>query len=163
MDVDSEQIQMWALQVSQGAVMIILFWLGAVVLRTLLARFLRRLNVDRAVVGLMAETVFFTMLVVGIITGLGTMSINVSALVASLGLGGFALGFALRDAISSVLAGILVLIYRPFRVGQRISVAGFEGTVEEINLRYTVLDNREARQLVPNQLLFTNAVKVYRS
>ncbi len=109
---------------------------------------------------LVSQVVFYALLVLGLITSLGTMGVNVSALVAGLGIGGFALGFALRDAISNVLAGVLVLIYRPFRVGQHVSVAGFEGTVREINLRYTILVADGADHLIPNQILFTSPVKV---
>jgi small-conductance mechanosensitive channel len=85
----------------------------------------------------------------------------VSALVAGLGLTGFALGFALRDVISNTLAGVLVLLYKPFRRGDRISVAGSEGVVSQIDLRYTTLVvDEETRVLVPNSTLFTNSIRV---
>ena len=88
------------------------------------------------------------------------MGVHGSAWVASLGLGGVAVGCALRDAIRNVRAGALVLVYRPCRVAQRIRVAGFEGTVREINLRSTILEADGAQQLIPNQILCTNPVKV---
>jgi small conductance mechanosensitive channel len=94
------------------------------------------------------------------VTALGTLGINVSALVAGLGLTGFALGFAFKDALSNLLAGILILIYRPFMRGERISVTGLEGEVAELNFRYTVLRTPEKRILIPNSTLFTNAVTV---
>ncbi len=96
----------------------------------------------------------------GLVSGLGTMGIDVAALVAGLGLTGFALGFALRDAISNLLAGVLVMIYRPFRHGDRISVTGLEGTVVRIDLRYTTMQGEDRRFLIPNQVLFTNAITV---
>lgn len=159
----SERMQSLLFNLGRGAAVVAIGWALAAGLRALLRRVLSRLAVEQAVIFLLAETAFFAVLVVAIITGLGSMGINVSALVASLGLGGFALGFALRDAISNVLAGVLLLVYRPFRTGQRIAVAGFEGIVEEINLRYTVLRTERAQQLIPNQLLFTNPVKVFDS
>ena len=145
----------------QGSICFVAFLVVAIIARAVLRRLLFRLRVDRSVVLLVSNGLFYTVLVLGLITGLGTMGVNVSALVASLGLGGFALGFALRDAISNVLAGTLILIYRPFEAGQHITVAGFEGTVGEINLRYTVLHADDGRHLIPNQLLFTNPVKVH--
>src|SRR5262249_11304139 len=66
------------------------------------------------------------LLIFGAITALGTLGVNVSALVAGLGLTGFALGFAFRDALSNVLAGVMILIYRPFHHGDQVLVAGFE-------------------------------------
>ena len=143
-----------------GSICFIAFLAVAIIARAFARRLLLRLRLDQPVVGLFSQVLFYGLLGLGLITGLGTMGVNVSALVASLGLGGFALGFALRDAISNTLAGTLVLIYRPFHVGQCIRVAGFEGTVKEINLRYTVLEADGAEHLLPNQMLFTNPVTV---
>lgn len=108
-----------------------------------------------------ATTAFYAILVLSIMTGVATMGVNITPVIAGLGLGGFALGFALRDAISNVLAGLLIIIYRPFSEGDYISVAGSEGKVEEINLRYTVLDTGEGnRTLIPNKMIFSNPVKI---
>jgi small-conductance mechanosensitive channel len=85
---------------------------------------------------------------------------DVSALVAGLGLTGFALGFACRDILSNLLAGTLILIYRPFQRNDRIAVLGFEGIVIEIGLRYTALQAEDKKILIPNSNLFTNPVTV---
>ena len=100
------------------------------------------------------------MLIFGAITALGTAGINVSALVAGLGLTGFALGFAFRDILSNLLAGILIVIFAPFQQQDRISVAGLEGTVINIDLRYTTLQAEGKKILIPNSTLFTNAITV---
>ena len=147
-------------QLVGGSVCFLAFLAAAIIARGITRRLLQRVHLDQPVVLLVSQVVFYALLVLGLITSLGTMGVNVSALVAGLGLGGFALGFALRDAISNVLAGVLVLIYRPFLVGQHVSVAGFEGTVREINLRYTILVADGADHLIPNQILFTSPVKV---
>ena len=79
---------------------------------------------------------------------------------AGLGLTGFALGFALRDILANVVVGTLILVYRPFRRRDRAGVAGFEGMVSDIDLRYTTLESKEKRVLIPNSTLFTNAISV---
>ncbi|MER3447526.1 MAG: hypothetical protein C4291_12135 [Candidatus Dadabacteria bacterium] len=56
-----------------------------------------------------------------------------------MGLTGFAIGFALKDILSNFVAGILMLIYHPYRCSDYISVSGLGGTVIEIDLRYTTL------------------------
>jgi small conductance mechanosensitive channel len=89
--------------------------------------------------------------------------VDVTALVAGLGLTGFALGFALRDAVSNLLAGIVIILYQPFRMGDRIEVDGSAGTVVGIDLRYTVLDAADRWILVPNNTLLSNSVVVYRA
>ena len=90
------------------------------------------------------------------------MDVDVTALVAGLGLTGFALGFALKDLISNLLAGVLLLLYRPFQRGDHIDVAGFSGFVREIDLRYTTLEEEEKIYLVPNSLLLSKGIKVER-
>jgi len=84
-----------------------------------------------------------------------TLGVNVSALVAGLGLTGFALGYALKDSISNLLAGILILIYRPFGINNKVKVDKNEGTVTHIDLRYTTLENETGKILIPNSKLFT--------
>jgi small conductance mechanosensitive channel len=126
---------------------------------------LQRLGAVRAVdpdlVRLLSRAARITALAFGLVTALGTLGVDVNALVAGLGLTGFALGFALRDIIANTLAGILVLVYKPFRRGDHLSVAGSDGVITQIDLRYTVLTVDDAtRVLVPNQTLFTNSIRV---
>ncbi len=87
---------------------------------------------------------------------------DVTGLVARLGLAGFGLGFALRDAISNLLAGVIVLMYQPFRVGDHVATAGFEGKVMAIDLRYTTIDVGDNRHLIPNSTLLSKPVTVPR-
>jgi small-conductance mechanosensitive channel len=94
------------------------------------------------------------------VTALGTIGVNVGALVAGLGLSGFALSFALKDALANMLAGISILLYRPFHIGDYISVTGLEGQVVSIELRYTTLKTKKNKVLVPNSNLFTNPISV---
>ena len=101
------------------------------------------------------------MIAVGLVSGLGTMGVDISALVAGLGLTGFALGFALRDAVSNLIAGVLILVYQPFGYGDKITVGGNSGTVVGINFRYTVLEaDGGAVVHVPNGTMFSNSVTV---
>jgi small-conductance mechanosensitive channel len=73
---------------------------------------------------------------------------------------GFALSFALKDALSNVLAGAMILLYRPFTTGSRISVGGFQGEVTQIDLRYTRLKSAEQDVLLPNSTLLTTPIVV---
>ncbi len=94
-------------------------------------------GIDSSVINLLARSAHVVLLVIGLVTTLGTLGIDVSAIVASLGLTGFAVGFALKDSISNLLSGVLILIHRPFNVGDTIKVKTFEGLVSAIDLRYT--------------------------
>ncbi len=112
---------------------------------------------------LLGQTARTSVIALGLITALGTIGVNVSALVAGLGLTGFALGFAFRDALSNVLAGAMILFYHPFRRHDRIKVTDFEGVVTEINLRYTIIERNDGQVLLPNSNLLTNPIVVFSS
>ena len=82
-------------------------------------------------------------------------------LVGLLGLSGVAIGFAFRDILQNFLAGILLLLAEPFRVGDQIVINDFEGTVEEIQTRATFIKTYDGRRVViPNSNLFTSSVTV---
>jgi small conductance mechanosensitive channel len=82
-------------------------------------------------------------------------------LVSILGLSSVAIGFAFRDILQNFLAGILLLLSEPFRIGDQIVINDFEGTVEDIQTRATFLRTYDGRRIViPNSNLFTNSVTV---
>ncbi|WP_457601397.1 mechanosensitive ion channel family protein [Hydrogenivirga sp.] len=121
----------------------------------------RRFGEDKlSVIALLANAVYLVSIALGTLTSLGVLGVDLSALVTGLGLTGFAVGFALKDIISNLLAGILIILYSPFRVGDRIRVGSYEGVVLEINLRYTVIEGDGERILVPNATMFTNIISV---
>ena len=109
---------------------------------------------------LLASVARVSLLVLGFITALGTLGVNITGIVAGLGLTGFALGFALKDSIANLLAGVMILLYRPFEVGDRIDVSGLAGRVMHVNLRYTELDSDNERVLVPNSKMLTDPIRV---
>jgi small-conductance mechanosensitive channel len=139
--------------------------IATILLARLLDRVLRRLGAARALdpdltvfLGRVGRVVAITF---GLVTALGTVGVQIDALVAGLGLTGFALGFALKDIISNVLAGVLILLYKPFGRGDRIEVAKEAGVVTQIDLRYTTLSRDDgSRVLVPNSTLFTHTIVV---
>ena len=108
---------------------------------------------------LLARTSSISVIILGLVTALGTLGINVTALVAGLGLTGFALGFALKDTISNLLSGILILLYQPFKLGDTIKMSDYKGNVVSIDLRYTELSNGSDRILIPNSKLFTDPIR----
>jgi small-conductance mechanosensitive channel len=119
----------------------------------------RHINQDLA--EFMGRVVKVGVLIMGLVTALANLGVDVSALVTGLGLTGFALGFALKDVISNVLAGVLILIYKPFVKSDYIKVKGHEGLVVSTDLRYTILrDEAGAKLYIPNAMLFVDALRV---
>jgi small conductance mechanosensitive channel len=136
------------------------FWLAAVIFQKIVHGMGKRSGLNPDIVGLIDRIIKAGIVGFGIVTALGTAHVNVSALVASLGLTGFALGFALKDALSNTLAGVLILIYQPFRRGDHIIISGFDGTVDQIDLRYTTLTSAGDKILIPNSTMFTDPIRV---
>jgi len=137
------------------------FYLTAKILQKIAERVGRSQHIDEDLAIFLGRVVKTSVMVLGLVTALSALGVDVSALVAGLGLTGFALGFALKDVISNVLAGILILIYKPFEKTDYIKVKTYEGTVISTDLRYTVLIAADETKLfVPNSLLFVDAISV---
>jgi small-conductance mechanosensitive channel len=155
-----ESLLLYVPHLVAGIVVLLIFWGLAVGAQGLIDRLGRVRGVDVELVLLLGRIAKISLLAFGIITACGTLGIDVTALVAGLGLTGFALGFALKDIVSNALSGMLILIYKPFRRGDQIRITDFEGTVREVNLRYTVLDAEGKNIFIPNANLFSNPVTV---
>ncbi|MGB3570566.1 MAG: mechanosensitive ion channel family protein [Phormidesmis sp.] len=88
-------------------------------------------------------------------------SFNPADALATLGIGGVAIGFAFKDILQNFLAGILILLTEPFSMDDQIIFGDYEGTVEQIETRATTIRTYDGRRVViPNAELFTNAVMV---
>lgn len=88
-------------------------------------------------------------------------SFNPGDLIQLLGIGSVAIGFAFHDLFQNFLAGVLLLVTAPFRIGDQIIVQQYEGTVEDIAMRATTIKTYDGRRIViPNTDLFTNSVTV---
>jgi len=154
------RVLLYAPQLATSLVVLLAFWLGASVAGKVIRRLASARNIDPGLTHFLSRMAKVGLLLFGAITALGTLGVDITALVAGLGLSGFALGFALKDTISNALAGILIIIYKPFKQSDHIKVSAFEGTVAEVNLRYTTLRADGKQIFVPNSMVFTNAVIV---
>ena len=113
-------------------------------------------NISRVIAGIVKNI----MLIIGFITALGTLGVNISAIVAGLGLTGFAFGFAFKDMLSNFISGILLFIYEPFKLGDKIEVEGKTGEVVDINLRYVTIESEDKKVLIPNSISVSKVIAV---
>ena len=136
-----------------GALLVfVLFFLGYRALRTLLQRLLKRSKrVDAGLEGLLIQTFRLVGLSFIAIMVLAQLGFNITALVAGLGVAGIAVGFAARDTLENFISGVMILLDRPFNIGDNIVIAGTFGTVEEITLRSTRVRTPNNKMMVmPN-------------
>ena len=138
----------------------ILFWMSGIILYKVVIRVMdeksTHSNISRVIAGIVKNI----MLIVGLITALGTLGVNISAIVAGLGLTGFAFGFAFKDMLSNFISGALIFIYEPFKLGDTIEVEGKTGEVIDINLRYVTIEADDQKVLVPNSISVSKVISV---
>ena len=134
----------------------ILFWISGIFTQFLITRLANKRGLNPELLKLIGRTAKIGLIIFGLVTALGTIGINVSALVAGLG----RTGFALKDVVSNLIAGSMILLHRPFKVHDIIGVAGHEGKVINIDLRYTTIEADGKKVLIPNSTLFTKEISI---
>lgn len=152
----------WRLFLTHGAmyvalVLIVLFlaltisgWIGATV-RTSLTR----LKFDPTLTKFLAKLARWGVLMLGAIACLGTFGVEMTAFAAILGAAGFAVGLAFQGTLSNFAAGAMLLIFRPFKVGDVVNISGQLGKVDEIELFTTTIDTFDNRRIIlPNGSVF---------
>lgn len=108
-------------------------------------------------IGKVLKNIVLVMVALGL---LGYFGVDVTSFAAILAATGFAIGMALQGTLSNFAAGVMLLVFRPFKVGDYIIVEGTQGTVEEIDLFTTRLNSRDNRHLiVPNSRIFGSTIE----
>ncbi|MDB9538157.1 mechanosensitive ion channel family protein [Anabaenopsis tanganyikae CS-531] len=113
-------------------------------------------EVDRNSKILVSRLVYGLVWVIGAIVALGVLGLDFATLLGTLGLTSVAIGFSLKDILSNYFSGVVLLVSRPFRLGDQIVIRDFEGTVTQIQLRATTVKTYDGRVVyIPNQEVFS--------
>ena len=155
-------VTIYAGKVGLGILILILFWIGARVARALLERVGRRDAGRIDLYQVLGSAASLTIIGFGVMSALGTVGVDVTAVIAGIGIAGVALGFALKDIVSNFTAGVMIITFRPFVRGDLVEVSGAKGEVVGIDLRNTRLKGETADFLVPNQNILSNVVTIER-
>jgi small conductance mechanosensitive channel len=137
------------------------FWLAARI-ANFGRRALERARVDLTLALFLRNLIYGVLLALLFINVLGTVGVPTTSFIAALGAAGLAIGLALNSSLSNIAWGVLLILFRPFRVGDFVSLGGIDGTVESVNLMHTYLitpDNRQA--VVPNAKVGGDAIINY--
>jgi small conductance mechanosensitive channel len=141
-----------------AAILLILCWGLATGARRIAGLVAKRLR-DRTMQILVTQFTYYAVWALGFIVALDAIGLNLEAVVTGLGLGSVAIGFALKDILSNLVSGMLILLMRPFEMGDQIVIEQTEGTVERIELRATHIRTYDGRLvLVPNGEVFTSRI-----
>lgn len=146
-------------RVLAASLVLLAFWLLARVVRWIMRRLFHRFLSDLTVENLIRQVAYYAVWALGLIVAAGAFGIDPEDVATGLGLTGIALGFALKDILSNFVSGLLILILRPFELGDQIIIGETEGSVERIELRATLIRTYDGRVVsVPNAETFTSRV-----
>lgn len=146
-----------------GLLVLLLFLIVGVLIRSVVRRYAARRRKHHNLVLAAGRLVFGAMIVLGLLVAAVIIFPNFTptGLITSLGIGSLVLGLAFKDVLQNYLAGILLLVAEPFRLGDQIIFKEFEGTVEDIQPRATFIRTYDGRRvIIPNAELFTQSVTV---
>ncbi|MFW5966228.1 MAG: mechanosensitive ion channel family protein [Persicimonas sp.] len=146
-----------------GVVVFIVFYILAGIGKRVASGAVSRATEDRSLQSLAGQMTRVFLLGLGIFAAAATVFPGLSAghLISVLGLSSVAIGFAFKDIFQNFLAGVLILLQRPFQIGDQIETNGLEGTVEHISIRNTNIKTYDGQRiLVPNAQIFTNPITV---
>lgn len=147
--------------VTAGLILMAGRWM-AKTLKRLLKKTMGRANVDPTLTSFACNIAFYGVLAFVVLAALGQVGIETTSIVAILGAAGLAVGLALQGSLSNFAAGVLIILFRPFRVGDWIEAADANGTVEEIQIFTTILKTLDNRTItVPNSTLMEGTITNY--
>jgi len=138
----------------------LIFWILGIIFKNIIVKIFNNKNPNNNVSKVLAGIAKNVLLIVGLISALGTLGVNVSAIVAGLGLTGFAFGFAFKDMLSNFISGVLIFIYEPFKLNDVVEIEKQVGKVIDINLRYVTIESEDKKVLVPNSICVSKVVVV---
>ena len=120
---------------------------------------LTRAKVDRTLVSFLGNVANIGLLILIIIAALGKLGIPTTSVTALIGGAGLAVALSLKDQLSNFAAGALIILFRPFKVGDYIKVNGFEGFVSEIKMVQTALSTPDNEEIIlPNSVVMSNSI-----
>jgi small conductance mechanosensitive channel len=128
-------------------------------LSKLLGRLLEKNNVDVTLIRFAENLIYYALIVVVIIAAIGQLGINTTSFLTIVGAAGLAIGLALKDSLSNFAAGVMLILFRPFRVGDYVGAGGVNGTVKGITMFNTVLHTPDNQVIiVPNGMITSNVI-----
>jgi len=122
-------------------------------------RAVHRVGVDTTLAKFLGSLIYIVLIVMVVLTAVTTLGVPTTNFLAILGAAGLAIGLALKDSLSNLAAGVMLVFFQPFRVGDSIEAAGISGTVEHIGAFDTVIKSPDNRTItVPNSLLYAGTI-----
>jgi small conductance mechanosensitive channel len=143
-----------------GAILIFIIgkWLARY-LSKLLGKILRKNNMDETLTSFLGHITYYTLFLLVLIAAAGQLGINTTSFLTIVGAAGLAVGLALKDSLSNFASGVMLIMFRPFKVGDYVTAGGQSGTVESIAIFNTVLKTPDNQiVIVPNSSITADVI-----
>lgn len=144
---------------------IAIYIIGKIVVRiltSLLEKVMTRANVDATLSTFLSNIAHYVLITFVILMALESLGVNTTSLAAIMGAAGLAIGLALQSSLSNFASGVMIILFKPFRVGNFIEAAGVSGTVEEISIFSTLMKTGDNKQIiVPNGSIYGGNITNY--
>lgn len=133
---------------------------GARLVTRILGNVLRRAHTDESLVKFIADVVYALLLTVVVIAALERLGIKTTAAVAVIGAAGLAIGLALQGSLGNFASGVLIMLFKPYRVGDTVQIVGKLGVVESIHIFTTVLHTSDmVKVIIPNGAITSSTIE----
>jgi len=150
----------YGLKIVGAIVILIVGRIAAGVGRKIVRRIMEKAKTEPSVISFVGSLTYILILTFAVLAALAKFGIQTASFVAVLGAAGFAVGFALQGSLANFAAGVLILVLRPYRVGDFIDAAGVAGNVKDIQLFTTILATPDnIKIMVPNGKIFGDVIK----
>ena len=150
----------WGLKVLGGLVVFIVGLMVAKSTRRGVEKLFDRLDLDVTLEKFLTSLSYYVVLSIAAVAAMGMMGIQMASFITVLGAAGLAIGLALQGTLSNVSAGVMLLLFRPFKVGDFIDAGGVAGSVESIGLFSTTLNTPDnVHIVVPNSGIYGGTIK----
>src|SRR5712692_5744759 len=143
----------------EGLAILVVAIVLARVLRSLVRRAMQRARVDQQVTLLVLRLVFLGTILIGIVAFFARWLGSPAYVFGSFGILALAFSLAFQDILKNFIAGVFLLLERPFKIGDEITVDGHTGTVDNVEIRTTTLRTEDGEEvLIPNSLVYTSTI-----
>jgi len=157
-----EWASLYGLKIISAIAILIIGRIAAGLIRTLLKKLLQKSKMDKTLIGFLCNISYVAIMIFVIIEALQTIGVQTASLVAVIGAAGLAIGLALQGSLTNFASGVLLILFKPFKLGDYIEGGGTAGSVEEIGIFTTILktpDNKKV--IVPNSKITSDNITNY--
>ena len=152
----------WAINVALAVAIFLVGRWAAKLLIAIAEKLLRRGGMDDMLAHFVLSILHGLLLLLVVVAALNQLGVDTTSLVAIIGAAGLAIGLSLQDSLKNFAAGVMLIVFRPFKAGDFVEAAGTMGTVEKINIfssTFRTADNREI--IIPNGAIYSGVITNY--